>query len=215
MSTIVIGTLPTGEFALEQTFDTVPEMNVECERILGCGDSASLPFLWITSPLQTEVCNALSADPSTETVVQIVDFGNTGLYYVQWTPEVEAILELLLGSDGVILQAGCSSSVWKLRLFYPDHEAVSTLDVNCTEQDVDFTITRLQGVDADQTFWYGLTTKQYDTLQMAWERGYFSVPRQIDIQELSTEMDISHQALSERLRRGQYALIDSLFGSVQ
>jgi len=39
-------------------------------------------------------------------------------------------------------------------------------------------------------------------MEKALELGYFETPRQITLKDLAAEMDISHQALSERLRRG-------------
>jgi predicted DNA binding protein len=54
---------------------------------------------------------------------------------------------------------------------------------------------------------YGLTDQQYDALTAACEAGYFAVPRETDLDELSDDLGISHQALSERIRRGTEALV--------
>lgn len=56
---------------------------------------------------------------------------------------------------------------------------------------------------------FGLTAERYEVLTAAAERGYFDVPRRLTMTELAEELDISQQALSERLRRGHGTLIDS------
>jgi predicted DNA binding protein len=62
---------------------------------------------------------------------------------------------------------------------------------------------------------YGLTDEQYEALVEAYQRGYFEVPLGITLAELAEELGVSHQALSERVRRGTGALVDDtlLIGS--
>ncbi|PSP50724.1 hypothetical protein BRC67_09015 [Halobacteriales archaeon QH_3_68_24] len=55
-----------------------------------------------------------------------------------------------------------------------------------------------------------LTDTQFATLETALESGYYRVPREQTIEELATELDVSHQALSERLRRGHRTLVETV-----
>ena len=43
----------------------------------------------------------------------------------------------------------------------------------------------------------------------AWEQDYYEIPRDISIDELAEELEISHQTLSELLRYGTNKLIES------
>ena len=58
-----------------------------------------------------------------------------------------------------------------------------------------------------------LSPAQQEALALALERGYFEIPRQGSLIDLSEEIGISDQALSERLHRAQgkfaHALADS------
>jgi len=54
---------------------------------------------------------------------------------------------------------------------------------------------------------YGLTDAQFEALATAWERGFYTVPREVELVDIAADLGISHQALSERLRRGIDALI--------
>ena len=63
----------------------------------------------------------------------------------------------------------------------------------------------MEGEPSDR---FGLTDEQYEALTMACETGSVDVPRATDLDELAAELDISHQALSERFRRGTEMLIE-------
>ncbi len=48
---------------------------------------------------------------------------------------------------------------------------------------------------------FGLTPVQRETLLLAVDRGYYAIPRECTTLELAEELDISDQAVTERLRR--------------
>ena len=45
----------------------------------------------------------------------------------------------------------------------------------------------------------------------AFEAGYYNIPRDVTSEELAAELDVSHQALSERFRRGHKQLVGQHF----
>ncbi len=55
----------------------------------------------------------------------------------------------------------------------------------------------------------GLTEEQKQLLCMAFERGYYEIPRRISQNELAHKLDISTSAISQRLRRDTEQLIGS------
>jgi predicted DNA binding protein len=44
---------------------------------------------------------------------------------------------------------------------------------------------------------------------LAYERGFFDIPRRATAADLAAELDVSRQAVSERLRRGYAALVET------
>ncbi|SDY15299.1 HTH DNA binding domain-containing protein [Halobellus clavatus] len=54
----------------------------------------------------------------------------------------------------------------------------------------------------------GLIKKQQELLAIAYSNGYFDKPREMTLQEIAEELDISTSAASGRLRRGVKKLID-------
>lgn len=59
----------------------------------------------------------------------------------------------------------------------------------------------------------GLTDRQREALRVAYERGYFEIPRRTSLEALATELDISASSLSERLRRAQTQLVEETVGT--
>jgi predicted DNA binding protein len=89
---------------------------------------------------------------------------------------------------------------------------LSQTSTYCEQYDLSFETESIRTFDPDQTTQYGLTPPQYEALTLACERGYFAVPREIDLEGLAEEIGVSHQALSERLRRGHQTLIKTVLG---
>jgi predicted DNA binding protein len=55
---------------------------------------------------------------------------------------------------------------------------------------------------------YGVTPLQRETLTEAVRMGYYEVPREATLEDLSEAFDVSRQAISERLSRGVAGLVE-------
>jgi len=65
---------------------------------------------------------------------------------------------------------------------------------------------REEGDSAVESRW-NLTPAQSEALELAYDMGYFEVPRRSDAGDVAAALDISKSAFLERLRRGQAALL--------
>jgi len=96
----------------------------------------------------------------------------------------------------------------QIRAWMPDRRALLSYKDDCTKLDLEFNLRRLykeEPMSADRQ--YGVTSPQREGLLHALDSGYFNVPRDSDLKSLAFELDISPQALSTRIRRGQRNLI--------
>jgi len=57
----------------------------------------------------------------------------------------------------------------------------------------------------------GLTPKQYSCLHEAFRQGFFETPRRVDSRELSAKLGIAHTTLLEHIKKGQRAILGTLF----
>ncbi|CCQ32242.1 bacterio-opsin activator HTH domain protein [Halorhabdus tiamatea SARL4B] len=72
---------------------------------------------------------------------------------------------------------------------------------------VKFHLHRLFQSDSDDIDEYGLTAQQHNALAVAYDEGYFEIPREATLEDLADELDTTTSALSELLRRGQRRLV--------
>ena len=110
--------------------------------------------------------------------------------------------------DGYLADAQVDADGWRLRLLFPDRAAVSSFTRRCDADGMEPNVRAIQdagGPHVDRA--YDLTRIQAETLQFAVECGYFDVPRRATLETLADGLDVSKQAVSERLRRGLDSLL--------
>lgn len=208
MATLVRGTIPAEEFALRETLERIPEIEIECERIVQGGENVILPLLWIRNTSRDEFESALESDPTVEDVTCLSEFDEEALYQMRWVDRVHLLLNFLTNGEATILDAYGRDDRWHVRVLYPDREHFSRSHEFATSQGLTFDIESIRELEGEPAGRFGLTDGQYRALVLAFEHGYFEVPRKADLEDLAEMLDISHQALSERLRRGTGALVE-------
>lgn len=208
MPVIVRATVPASEFALYHVLDTLPDVRLEVERIIKSGEHAVMPLLWVRGVDLAPVQRAFADDESVRDVTLLAEFEREYLFRVEWLDRIRLLLQMITNSEATILDAHGRSDRWQLRVLYPSHEQLSTSHEFCDEHGLTFDIESIRELDAAPAGRYGLTEEQYQALVLAAERGYFQVPRAVSLEAVAAEIDLSHQAFSERLRRGIEALIE-------
>ncbi|WP_254273132.1 helix-turn-helix domain-containing protein [Haloarcula marina] len=216
MSTIVIGTVPATEFALEHTLAAVPDVEFECERIIESGDDTVMPLLWARNAPKERLDEAFEADASVENVTLLADFGDEYLYRMEWVHHIQLLLGMLTNSEATVLDAYGRDDHWRLRVLFPTRDAFSATHEFCNEHGLTYDVESIREMDGEPAGRFGLTEGQYRALVLATQRGYYEVPQRHTLEELAEEVGVTHQALSERLRRGTAALVEDtlLVGAV-
>jgi predicted DNA binding protein len=209
-ATLVTARLPTEEFALEDTLSTVPDLSVECASLVTAGESGPLPLLWFQTTAPEMLAAALENDPTVTAADALVQTDDRHLYRMEWEPSLGWLCQLLLTSQAILQTASASERHWHVEILYPDRETLSQTSAYCEQYNLSFEIDSIRTLDPDQTTQYGLTSAQYEALTLACQMGYFTVPRETNLEEVADELGVSHQALSERLRRGHQTLINTM-----
>jgi predicted DNA binding protein len=210
MGTIVEAQVPASEFALGDTVATVPDASFETVRTVTAGTEQPIPFLWAGAPEFDRLDEGIRADDSTAEVSRLVRDGNRVLYRVRWQARVRALVHFVAAEDGTLMEARLHGNTWKLRLLFPEKAAVSSFYDTCRNYGVAIDVNRVNGLES--VVRHGgtrLSAEQYEALSEALEADYYGVPRGSTLVELSDRLDVSHQAVSERLRRAHQSLIES------
>ena len=208
MATVVTASVPAEEFALKETLAAAPGVEFECERIVEAGGGTVMPLVWARGADPEDVDEALASDRSVDAFDRLATFDDEMLYRMQWVDRVELVVQMITGSGATVMDAYGDGRSWAFRVLFPDRDALSDTVDFCEQRDLTFDVMSVREMDGEPSGRYGLTEEQHVALTTACKRGYFEVPRRVDLDELAAELDISHQSLSERLRRGHQALVE-------
>ncbi|ELZ00794.1 helix-turn-helix domain-containing protein [Natrialba asiatica] len=190
---------------LGDLFEAVPSLTCEMESVIASHGHG----LWLSGPSQEMIDDALATSSAIDEYSLINSDDDRWLYDIEFKPGTVNVFELVIEEGGTVLSASASNGTWLLSIRVLERDHVSSLYDRLTEDDVSPTIVRLFDLESESNSQCGLTARQYETLVAAIDHGYFEIPREVSMQELSEELDISHQALSERLRRAYRALVTS------
>jgi len=123
--------------------------------------------------------------------------------------ERPSISDLATTEGIVILDSAVVGGDWTLRLELPDRGSLSTVAAFCRRHGITMRTDRLYVEDPTSAPGaFGLTPAQREALLAAKAAGYFEDPRDVTLEELAGELDVSPTALGRRMRRGLSTLIE-------
>lgn len=201
MSVITEFTIPADTFALEYTFNTVPDTKIEIERLATHSREWIMPFLWAINDDLDAVKTAFENDPCIDEFQLLDTKATTGYFNVHWTEDVQQLVDQIVDQHGIMQEAEAVNGTWYLKLQFVDQNALKEFQTYFHKQGYSFELQRMHTGIASKEREYDLTPEQREALVTALEMGYFSIPRETQIEDLAEELDISTNAVSERLRR--------------
>ena len=210
MTTVVELEIPAARLGVSRTFEQMPTFEFRIGGMIGDAP----PLVWVSGSSRAAIESALEADPSVEVVARLTDAGGERwLYRLEFGRTLKLFQQIVSENTGAILEASGRDATWSLSLLFHDREALSNAHALFERYGFDATVTRVTTMDGVRGEGSPLTKTQYETIVTAYELGYFDVPRKVTLKELAAELDVSHQALSERLRRSHAALVSAELSS--
>jgi predicted DNA binding protein len=209
MSTISEVSVGAETFTLGETLEQVPEATFDVERVVAHDAERVMPLVWANAPDRAALEAAFEADPSVESVECLSDLDGEWLYRMEWISHVQFIVHALVEEQATMLDAKSANGRWQLRLLFPDRESLSRVYDFCKNHDISIDIETIYAMENERHARFGLTEEQAEALLAAFEHGYYEVPREFSVADLAEELDISHQALSERFRRAHGNLVSN------
>lgn len=210
MSVIAEYQLTSNRLVLATTFARLPRVELELERSFANDAGRPVLFGWVTGPLDAFE-RTMATDPTVSSFERLDGIDGRRLYQIVISPETEVLLYPVwveLGAER--LEARYADGWWHARTRFPDRDALGDYREFLNSEGIEFTLDRLydagRGGDGD----IGLTEQQRETLVLAYQEGFFDIPRGATTGDLADQLDISNQAVSERLRRGYSRLVEQL-----
>ncbi|ELZ07836.1 helix-turn-helix domain-containing protein [Natrialba aegyptia] len=144
---------------------------------------------------------ALAVDPTVTDPVLVDRYSDRRVYRVTLTDRALALAPMTTPVDGHILDITSSRDGWLVQLRFPDRDALVEFNDTCRARGVSVAVEHLRVSDDEDDGVVALTEKQQELLLVAYQEGYFDVPRGISQDELADRLDVSKSAVSQRLRR--------------
>lgn len=217
MSLIAELRLTSPELPLIESLSTVPDMRLQVEQVIAEHPEQPIMFLWASGDDFTAFEDALESDITIHEFVVLEDACERRLYRVQISGRANTVLyptDLEVGASRLAVSATARGLDARMR--FPDRDALCYFRDICNEKGISLSLRGLyEGNESSARGRYGLSSKQQRTLRRASELGYYQVPRRVGLDELAEDLDISRQAVSERLRRGTDVLIQNAFETME
>lgn len=208
MATYVVMTLSSEEMGLTETIQRLPDAYCYVEQNAMSSTDSTI-HLWFSCGDGADVAAALEADTSVSEYEHIQTDGCEHLYAVTIRQEILLPREIVHQYAGAITKAYGDAERWTLEVRFPSRDDFSAASDAFERYDIDVTYRSIESAGTPDRRMNALTEAQRDVLERAIEMGYFEIPREATLQEIAEELEVSHQALSERLRRAHRSLAES------
>lgn len=216
MSVIVGYSVPAASLELSTLLHETDSIRIDLERVTEM-DGSIVRYFWVHEGNPEEFQARLEASDIIASIEMLDVLEHSFLCRV--TPQVNSagLAEPIHDQDAVLLEASGTADYWQGRIRFHTEEGATAFQQACRDRGIPLTVTDVHDLrEPEGTGLAGevsLTPAQREALSLAYERGYFDVPRRATVVELSEEIGVSDQAISERLRRAQANLARAVVGS--
>jgi predicted DNA binding protein len=206
----MIARIQFGTAVLAETVRACDRDALELNRLDG-SDAIPLRTVVTTDGHPAQLQPAFDGDDSVNRVdvIESPDGRHSYLAVHGENSQAESVYQSLVAHCGVFVSGTIRDGVWELCVRFPDRESFEAFRDDCPAEEAKLDVQAVYKTHVSvRTKRCPLTEQQAELIRLAARGGYFEVPREQSLGELATELDISTQAASERLRRGMDSLID-------
>jgi len=189
------------ELLLRPTLRRVPDVSVEPETVTTLETGQVVAFLRVRGDSPEGFETALEVDPTVTEPVLVDRYPDRRVYRVTVSERGRRFDRGIVDAGGRLLEVSSSPDGWLLEVRFPDRDSLIAFNDHCRDRGLTVAVDYLRVADDGPDGVLALTEKQQELLAVAYEEGYFEVPRGISQDELADALDVSKSAVSQRLRR--------------
>lgn len=208
MSTVAEFTLAADKFPLGTVFSQLSEATIQLERVIPDANGV-VPYFWVRGVETDAIVEQFTDHPGVRDIRLVDQVDSEYLMRCEWRPDYGGVLDALISPEIILLSAVGTAEKWTFELRGESREAVAEFQEYCHDHGVPVTLKKLRGLQPLDAK-LDLTETQREALILAYERGYFNLPRETTLEEIAGELEISQQAVGSRLRRGNRRLIEQV-----
>lgn len=215
MSVIAHLRIPADSFELGRILEISKGAVIELETMVPIASNA-IPFFSVNKDVRDEFEETVRNNPSVENITEVSHHEDETLYSLEWKVGRDVFFQGIIQHEAQLLSATGTADTWEFELRFPTHEALSEFKDYCANAHISLEVGRIYNPTKPSSGrWFGLTDAQRNTLIRAVEGGYYSIPRRMSTQDLADALDISDQAVTERLRRAIITLTENTLISME
>lgn len=207
MSVVAEFEIESSEFLLGTVLGVGGDVRIELERVVPVTEQV-MPYLWASVADVEAFEAAVRSSDRVESLVALDRVGDRVLYRVEWAEEVESLVYGFAVTEATILEA-VGRNGWSFRVRFPSHDRLAAFHDYCQDHGIRFELRRVYQPEAGEGS-FDLTARQREALLLAVEGGYFHVPRGTTLGDIASQLGVSEQAVSERVRRGTDAVLSKV-----
>ncbi|UTF55343.1 helix-turn-helix domain-containing protein [Natronosalvus rutilus] len=194
---------------LRPTLRRLSSGRVDLEYSSKLEDGSTVIFFVAEAAPFDELESALARDTTVSNPTLVERYPRKRVYRATVTDRAVRFTSQVVEAGGRVLDLSSGQTGWVLRTRFPDRDCLLAFNQSCRRRGISFHVNHLRLAKANETTAIGLTEKQEELLSVAYEEGYFDVPRGISQDELAETLGISKSAVSQRLRRAVTELCES------
>ncbi|EMA41695.1 helix-turn-helix domain-containing protein [Halobiforma nitratireducens] len=199
---------------LHSTLAEFPDILLQHEAQYLTSDGTVRLLCWVSGVDCDRFEDALEGDTTVAAFDKMATGENRDFYRIDFTEAGRRKSTFpRWNEDGVVLlEARGTNDGWRVRMQFPDRSTLVTYRRQYVDNGCSFTLLSLQEGRSEETGVEAmLSPSQREALSLAYEAGYFEVPRGITQTELGNRLGITSQSVSERLRRAVSTLLEVVF----
>ncbi|MWV38242.1 helix-turn-helix domain-containing protein [Natrialba sp. INN-245] len=189
------------DLVLRSTLERAPDVTLEPEYWTTDETGHTLLFVTARGAEFGGFEAALETDPTIREPILVDRYPDRRVYRVTLTERALTFTASTAEVGGRLLDVSSSRDGWLVQLRFPSRDALVAFNDACRADGVSVSVEHLRVSDDGDDGVVALTEKQQELLAVAYEEGYFDVPRGISQDELADRLGVSKSAISQRLRR--------------
>lgn len=195
---------------LKTALERAPGMTLRVEEEYET-EGASTVIFWAEGGDFEAFEDGLDADDSVVRPKQLAETQTRRLYRIVRSEAARdtSMVASKIDLDLVGLESRATNEGWWARMRFPDRSALAEYRDVHRDRGFPFRIERIYRESAgERPGGAVLTDAQREALRSAYEAGHYDIPQRASQADVARRLDITPQALSERLRRGIHSLIE-------
>lgn len=201
---------------LPKILERTPEMRFRNPAVYPKSDGTAKALVWVWGDDFNEFESGLDSHQMIGEYTQLDQIDDRRLYSISHAPGEKEQLPYSAAFDNnvIVYEAKGSYEGIKLRAEFPDRESIQKYRNQCENRGIPFRLHKLNekgGYTSGIQSPLNVTERQKEILISALKMGYFNIPRQTTLEAIAQEFNISTQAISTRLRRGEHNLVRGVY----